>query len=251
MSLSKIFHTLFATKDATLENIEHLDNAIIFHARVHNSQKKCSCCGSQNVHIKESKERSFRGCNLGNKKTFLKLIVHKFLCLDCKKRRWMKLPFTWGKFPLTKSFINYIIALNAISTLFHVAQFLGLEWKTVKNIDKAHLKKRPKQFAFKKLRYISIDEIAIRKGHKYMTIFTDIATGQIIYAVRGRKEEIIAPFLKQLAKRAKRLKGIAMDMSAGYSAAVSKYLPHVAIVFDRFHVTKVLNGALDEVRKEE
>ena len=42
-----------------------------------------------------------------------------------------------------------------------------------------------------------------------------------------------------------------MDMSAGYAGAVNKYLPHAAIVFDRFHITKVLTQALDDVRKEE
>lgn len=84
-----------------------------------------------------------------------------------------------------------------------------------------------------------------------MTIFTDISTGTIIHAVRGRKGECLAPFLKQLAKKAKRLKGIAMDMSAGYAASVKKFLPNVDIIFDRFHVTKVLTTAVDNVRKAE
>jgi transposase len=156
-----------------------------------------------------------------------------------------------GKLPLTKSFVRNIIELTGMSTLLHIARLYDLQWKTVKNIDKANLLKRQKQFSFKKLRYISIDEIAIRKGHHYMTIISDIFTGQIIYAVKGRKEKELAGFLKRLAKRGKRLKGVAMDMSASYAASVSKYLPHVAIVFDRFHVTKVINNALDEIRKEE
>jgi len=163
----------------------------------------------------------------------------------------MKLPFALGKYPLTKSFVNYIISLIGISTLLHVARLCNLQWKTVRNLDKENLKRRPKQFSFKKLEYLSIDEIAIRKGHHYMTIISDIATGQIIYAVEGRSEEVLVPFLKKLRQRARKLKAIAMDMSAGYAAAVKKHLSHVAIVFDRFHVTKVLTKAVDEVRKEE
>jgi transposase len=163
----------------------------------------------------------------------------------------MQLPFTCGKLPLTRSFIYYIVQLTAIGTLLAVALFLGLHWTTVKNIDKANLAKRAKQFSFKKLRYISIDEIAIRKGHKYMTIFTDISTGQIIFAIEGRSEEAIRPFLKQLAKKAKRLRGIGIDMSAAYASAIKKHLPHIDIIFDRFHVTKLLNDTIDKIRRAE
>lgn len=251
MSLSKIFNILFETKDAILESIQCEENEIFFFAHMRKSSYRCSCCGAKQVQIKETKKRTFRGCNLGPKKTYLKIVVHKFLCYKCKKKRWAALPFAMGKLPLTKSFIRHIIELTGMSTLLHIARLYGLQWKTVKNIDKTNLSKRQKQFSFKKLRYISVDEIAIRKGHHYMTIITDIFTGQIIYAVKGRKEKEIEGFLKRLASRAKRLKGVAMDMSAGYSASVSKYLPHVAIVFDRFHVTRVITDALDEIRKEE
>ena len=255
MSPSKLFHALFKTKIATLDFVEEIKNSLggiseyIFYARIRMHHKRCPCCKSNKVRVKESKERTFRGCNLVEAKTYIKLKTHKLLCLKCGKKRWINLPFAVGKLPMTKSYMNYVISLVAMSTIIDVALHCNLQWKTVKNIHKAHLRKRPKQFSFKKLRYLSIDEIAIRKGHKYMTIFTDISTGQIIYAVKGRKEELIAGFLKQLAKKAKKLRGIAMDMSAGYSAAIKKYLPHVDIVFDRFHVTKVLNKAVDEIRK--
>jgi len=251
MSLSKVFHTLIGDKSAILESTEVLPEKVVFQARIHKNKEKCSCCGSSKVQHKELKKRTFRMCNLGEKKAYLEIIVYKLLCLACGKKAWMQLSFSMGKYPLTKSFVNYLVSLIGISTILHVARLCNLQWKTLKNIDKENLKKRPKQFSFKKLRYISIDEIAIKKGHHYMTIISDISTGQIIYAVEGRKEEILSDFLQKLKLRAKRLNGIAMDMSAGYSAAVKKHLPHVAIVFDRFHVTKVLTKAVDEVRKAE
>jgi transposase len=251
MSLSKFFHTLFKTKIAILKCVKELEDSIVFHAQIHKHHKRCACCKSKYVRIKDSKERTFRGCDLGGKKTFMKLMTYKFRCLNCGKTRWMDLPFTMGKLPMMRSFIEYVISLAAISTLQDVARFLSLEWKTVKNIDRANLRRRPKQFSFRKLRYLSIDEIAIKKGHNYMTIISDVSTGQIIYAVKGRKEEELRGFLRQLALRARRLRGVAMDMSAGYARLVRKYLPHAAIIFDRFHVTKVLNKAVDDLRKAE
>ena len=251
MSVSRIFHTLIGDKSVVLQGTEFHPDHVIFHGRVRSREKKCSCCGCSDVIIKETKERTFRTLDLAKKRTYLKVDVYKVLCKKCLNRTWIHLPFTCGKLPMTRSFMLYIIQLTAMATLLAVALFLNLQWKTVKNIDKANLAKRAKQFSFKKLRYISIDEIAVKKRHKYMTIFTDISTGQIIHAVEGRNEEAIRPFLRLLAKKAKRLRGIGIDMSVGYASSVRMHLPKVALIFDRFHVTKMLNDSIDKIRREE
>lgn len=251
MSISKIFYTLINDKNTIFQKAEFQTNVIIFRSRLKNNMKQCPCCKSFDVRIKETKERTFRMLNLGKKRTQLKIDVHKVWCKKCNKKAWIELPFSCGKLPMSKSFIEYIIQLTSMTTLLCVALFLCLQWKTVKNIDKANLKNRGKQFSFKKLRYISIDEIAIKKGHKYMTIFTDIATGQIIHAVEGRSEIVLRPFLRLLAKKAKRLRGIGIDMSAAYASSIKKNLPNVSVIFDRFHVTKLLNNTIDRIRRAE
>lgn len=251
MSTSTIFYTLITDKSTIFQKAEFQSDHIIFRSRLRENTKRCPCCRSFDVRIKETKERTFRMANIGQKRTQLKINLHKVWCQKCDKKTWIELPFMCGKLPMTKSFIRYIIQLTAMTTLLCVALFLGLHWKTVKNIDKANLSKRAKQFSFKKLRYISIDEIAIKKGHKYMTIFTDISTGQIIHAVEGRSEEALRPFLKLLSKKAKRLRGIGIDMSAAYASSIKKNLPTVAIIFDRFHVTKLLNNTIDKIRRAE
>lgn len=251
MSISKVFYTLIENKNTIFQSAEFHSDYIIFRGRLRQNAKQCPCCKSFDVRIKETKERTFRMLNLGQKRTQLKIDVYKVWCQKCDKKAWINLPFTCGKLPMTISFMHYIIQLTAMTTLLCVTLFLGLQWKTVKNIDKLNLSKRAKQFSFKKLRYISIDEIAIKKGHKYMTIFSDISTGQIIHAVEGRSEEVLRPFLKLLSKKAKRLRGIGIDMSAAYSSSIKKHLPNVSIIFDRFHVTKLLNNTIDKIRRSE
>jgi transposase len=251
MSISKVFYTLIEDKSVVFQSAEFQSDYTIFRGRLRQNCKKCPNCKASNVRIKETKERTFRMLNLGQKRTYLKMDSHKVWCRQCNAITWLQPSFSSGKLPMTKSFINYVLQLTAMTTLLCVALFLGLQWKTVKSLDKASLSKRAKQFSFRKLRYISIDEIAIRKGHKYMTIFTDIATGQIIHAVEGRDEESLRPFLKLLSKKARRLKGIGIDMSAAYSSSIQKHLSHVAIIYDRFHVTKLLNDTVDKVRRAE
>ena len=251
MSVSKVFYALLNDKSATFESANIQEDHAVFYGHLRQHVRKCPCCQSQDVRIKETKERVFRMLNLGNKRAYLKINTHKIWCQRCEAKAWLKLPFTIGKLPMTKSFMQYIVQLTAITTLLAVAILLGLQWNTVKNIDKANLAKRAKQFSFKKLRYLSIDEIAIKKGHNYMTIFSDISTGRIIHAVEGRKEEVLRPFLKQLAKKARRLRGIAIDMSAAYASSVKLHLPGAEIIFDRFHVTKLLTDTIDKIRRSE
>jgi transposase len=121
----------------------------------------------------------------------------------------------------------------------------------VKSIHKEHLKKKYEEIEFDKLEFLTIDEFSIRKGHNYMTIFVDIRTGRIIHAIEGRSQSDIAPFLKELACKAKNLKAIAMDMSGSFSSAVRSILPNVDIVFDHFHVDALIHKALDEIRRQQ
>ena len=89
---------------------EETADANIFHAQSHKYNKRCACCNSIKVHHKDSKERMFRGCDFpGGINNYIKITTYKLHCLSCGKTRWMKLPFTVGKLPMIKSFINHVI----------------------------------------------------------------------------------------------------------------------------------------------
>ncbi|HAO52839.1 TPA: ISL3 family transposase [Candidatus Magasanikbacteria bacterium] len=249
--ISKLFYKAFNLNTVILKSFDFIDNNIIFKCIPKESLKKCSCCHSKRIQIKETKVRKLRMVPIGKKKCFLEIIVYKFKCKDCKSSTWIKLPFACGKLPMTKPFVTYILSMIKMGTIKAVATFTSLNWNTVKNIHKKSLNEKYKKIAYKDLIYLSMDEFSIRKGHKYMTVFLDIQTGQIIYAVEGRCIEDISCFLQKPAKKAHKLKAIAMDLSPPFISAVKKYLPNVSIVFDHFHVTKIINQALDELRKKE
>lgn len=249
--IAKFLYLGFGIKNVILKSFNIIDNIFVFTCTLKKCMKKCSKCHSHEVQIKETKRRLLRMVPLGSTKCLLEITVHKFKCRACGSCCWTRLPFTVGKLPLTKSFITYILSLVKITTVKSVAGLLDLQWKTVKNIHKDWLKDKHKKIRYKDLIYLSIDEFSIRRGHTYMTVFLDIRTGRIVYAVEGRAVEDIRPFLEKLSKKARKLKAIAMDMSRSYISGVQEYLPHVSIVFDRFHVHKLLNEALDAVRKQE
>jgi len=150
----------------------------------------------------------------------------------------------------TRSFALTVLDLLQFATIKAVADYLHVGWDMIKEIHKLKLTNIYKKQHLKSLTHLGIDEFSIQKGHRYMTVFVDLQTGRIIHAVEGRSAEAVSPFLKQLARRAKKLKAIAVDMSRSYIKAIKEHLGHVDIVFDHYHISALANQAIDEYRKE-
>jgi transposase len=242
---------LFGIQNVECHSTEYADGKIIFYAESLQTNASCPNCEGNNTYFRGQKCRKLRMVPWGKMQCFLHLTLHRIACHDCGKCCWPKLDFVDGKQRMVRAFVEYVLCLVAISTILGVAKLLGVGWDLVKNIHKEHLKKKYEKIRFRELEFLSIDEFSIRKGHNYMTIFVDIRTGRIIHAVEGRSKADIAPFLRKLAKKAKNLKAIAMDMSGSFASAVASILPKVDIVFDHFHVDALINKALDEIRRQQ
>lgn len=101
---------------------------------------------------------------------------------------------------------------------------------------------------------LGIDETSSKRGHDYITLGVDLDCKRVIYACEGKDEQTVAGLKDHLDNKgvqSDQIKHVSMDMSPAYISGVSKHFPQASIVFDRFHVTKMLNDAVDEVRKRE
>lgn len=102
------------------------------------------------------------------------------------------------------------------------------------------------------LELLGIDEKAFAKGHRYASILIDLVKGRVIDVVEGRSEESASKLFGTLPEpAAASIQAVAMDMWPPYINAVEKLLPEAAIVFDRFHIKKHLNEAVDQIRRQE
>lgn len=109
-------------------------------------------------------------------------------------------------------------------------------------------------FDFKNVKRVCVDETATKRGHKYVSIFTDYDTGQVLYVTEGRKKDVFSEFYGWLWDKEGHPGAIelfSMDMSISYQAGQKEYFGGAEIVFDRFHIKKCLNKAIDTVRKKE
>lgn len=147
---------------------------------------------------------------------------------------------------------NYIVELCKIMSLKEVAEHLDLDWKTVKEIHKRHLLEKFSEEDIGKPRFLAVDEISLKKRHRYLTLVVNWETGRVLWIGEGRRYETLKEFFGSLTDKQKEsIEAIAMDMWDPYIKAVKECCPEAAIVFDQFHVVQAFNKVIDKVRNDE
>jgi len=134
-----------------------------------------------------------------------------------------------------------------------VAELERLHDSTVKKLDTIYMAKQVALAGTPAPRVIGVDEIAIRKGHDYRIIVSDLDRGRPIWVGgRGRREEDLDVFFQGIGTRKVcRIKLVAMDMWQPFLKSVKKNVPGAEVVYDKFHIIRHLNDALDMVRRGE
>jgi len=102
----------------------------------------------------------------------------------------------------------------------------------------------------KDVRQIAIDEIALGKGRRYLTVVLNLVSGAVVFVGEGKGVEALEPFWRRLRAAKAQIRAVAIDLSPAYQKAVAKHLPQATVVFDRFHVVKLLNHKLSQLRRQ-
>jgi transposase len=248
MSTSLLYHA-FGIRGYEYTRTDYQNGQVIF--TIHQDPKTCRCaaCGSPDVHSRGRVERRFRSLPIGSRATFVDLPIPRVECQACGVVRQVEIPFADARRTYTCSFERYALELSRRMTIRDVAKHLGVSWDVIKEIQKRDLSRRYAKPKLKHLRHIAIDEIAIGKGHRYLTIVLDLESGAVVFVGDGKGADALKPFWKRLRSSKAKIQAVAMDMSAAYRGAVSTHLPEAKIVFDRFHVMKLFNEKLSDLRR--
>ena len=128
----------------------------------------------------------------------------------------------------------------------------GIDWKTVKRFDKSALEEELNPPDLEGLRVLAVDEIAIKKGHRYATVIIDFETRRVVWAVEDRTEEALGSFYEMLGEdRCDLIEAVAMDMWKPYENATRRYCRNAEIVYDKFHILSHFSKVIDKVRNAE
>jgi transposase len=248
MSTSLLYHA-FGIRGYHYTRTDYHDGQTIFTIRQEAETCRCSACGSSHVQSRGHVERRFRTVPIGPRATLVVLPIPRVECLDCGVVRQVKVPFADPRRSYTHTFRRYALELSRRMTIRDVAKHLDVSWDMIKDIQKRDLSRRYAKPKLKHLRRIAIDEIAIAKGHRYLTVVLDLDSGAVVFVGDGKGADALKPFWRRLRPSGARIEAVAMDMSAAYRTAVSTNLREAKIVFDRFHVMKLFNEKLSDLRR--
>ena len=250
MNTDIMYHAFGVSKQECL-GIRRKDNQIIVVIETPRQKDCCSCCGSHNVIRSGSHRRQFRSVPFGARPCVLDMNVHRLVCKDCGAIAQEEIDFAKGKRRHTQCFANMVIDLSRFATIKDIAWFLQVSWDVVRNIQMEFLQKEYGNPDLSKLRLISIDEFAVRKGHVYKTIVIDLVTGRIVYAADGKSSSALDGFWEKLGERKNHIEAVCTDLSSAYINAVTSNLPNAKLVADHFHVAKLMNEAVDDLRRQQ
>lgn len=153
----------------------------------------------------------------------------------------------------TKRFAYYVGRRCEAATVKDIAKELRLDWKTVKELEKQYMGEKLRRAGNPRPKTIGIDEISIRKGHSYRIVVSDLERRRPIwFGGIDRSEESLKLFYEWLGPaKTKGIRLALMDMWKPFENATREHAPHTAILYDKFHILRHLNEAMDKIRKSE
>ncbi len=184
---------------------------------------------------------------------YLEMEIRRVFCRRCVKVKQEKLDWLADLPFYTKRFAFYVGRRCRDSSLSDIAKELHLDWKTVKTLEMQYLREQLRRAGTPGPKVIGIDEISLRKGHVYRIVVSDLERKRAIwFGGKDRSEESLDLFYKWLGeKKSRRVQLAVMDMWKAFRNSTRRQAPQAAILFDKFHVLRHLNEALDKIRKRE
>jgi transposase len=193
--------------------------------------------------------RRWRTLDVGSTKAYLQASAPR---VSCREHGVVVAHVPWARPGAKCSYVfeDTCAWLAAHTALSVVTVFLRLAWRTVADIvARVVADGRETNDLLTGLARIGIDEIAYRKGHRYLTVIVDHGTGRLVWAAEGRNQQTLAKFFDELGtERAAELTHVSADGAEWIHAVVAERAPQAVICLDAFHVVVWAMKALDKVR---
>jgi len=168
--------------------------------------------------------------------------------------RQVEVPWGGRMTGFTLLFEALILALLQRMPVHEVGELFKISDNKLWELMHRYVEKAKSHIDFSAMQRIGIDETSARKGHDYITLFVDMDKKSVVHIEEGRGAETIKGFAAELeakGAKAEQIKEVSSDLSPAFISGIAKYLPAASLTFDRFHVMKIINEAVDKTRKWE
>lgn len=201
----------------------------------------------------DTSRKTWRHMNFFQYRCFLHARVPR-VQINSGKIKQVKTPWEGAVSGFTLLFEAFIIQMVKVLPVHQVCEIVGTYDAKLWNILISYTEQARAQSDFSEVSQVGVDETAARRGHDYVTTFVDLEEKKTIFVTEGKSNQTVVEFAKDLALHggdAKNIKNVSCDMSPAFIKGIEENLPNAEIVFDKFHIIKIINEAVDDVRKEE
>lgn len=215
---------------------------------------RCGECGALCRSIHDARERLWRHHDLAGMTLHLRYRIQRARCPDCGTVKTERVPWAEHGSNFTYAFEERAAFLAQQCSKTAVVALLRTTWRTVgtlirRVVERSHAANGDR---LDNLRLIGVDELSYRRHHKYVTVVVDHETSRVVWAAEGKSAATLKRFFEDLGpERSALLEAVTLDLSGAYIKAVTEASPKAKLIFDRFHVQRLAQVALDETRRDE
>ena len=217
------------------------------------SRFACPTCGAAGCPAYDTERKTWRHLNFFQHQAWLNARVPRVRCDVCGIKT-ATVPWARPDSGFTLLFEALVMTMVSAMPVAAVARIVGEHdtrlWRVVHHyVDQARAR-----IDTADVTRIAIDETAARRGHNYITLFADIDQARVLFATEGKDAETVAAFAGDLAAHGgdpEAIDEVCIDMSPAFIKGVAENLPNAAVTFDKFHAVKIVNDAVDQVRRSE
>lgn len=250
MRATTLLNKLIRLPGLSINGLSFEDGAMVLTFRRTFQLLTCPACDTRVRGRLSTKIRRWRHLGWGGVTIYLEGPIRRLRCPHCQSVATERVPWARPGSTFTRPFEDVVAFLAQRLSHTAVVELTGVDWQTVGRIARRLVAEKLDGRRFDNLRRIGVDEIAYRRNHKYLTVVVNHDTGDVVWAAEGKSSETLGAFFEQLGPdRLKMLEVVSIDLSAAYQKALRESVPNAQIVFDKFHVARLAQKALDEVRR--
>lgn len=217
------------------------------------SEFSCPICGRGECKAYDTSEKTWRHLNFFQHRAYLHARVPRVECGACGVKL-VEVPWAREGSGFTLLFEAFVLALVKDMPVAAVARLVGEHDTRLWRILHHYVDQTREAADFSQVEHVGVDETSAKRGHNYITLFCDLDQAKVLFATEGQDHTTFGRFRLDLLAhggRPEQITEFCMDMSAGFLKGAARQFPDAGIVFDRFHVMKLVNDAVDEVRRGE
>lgn len=252
MSSNIVLSNLLSLNKTRVVRCEFTERALVLDVKPTFLLARCSGCGRKVRRVYDTyRGRTWRHMDFGGMEVHLRCDLRR---VDCRRCGVLVELVPWADHgsTFTHRFEHQVAFLAQHASRTVVSEVMRIAWRTVGNVIRRVVARAGRRDLLSNLRRIGVDELSYRRHHEYITVVIDHDTGRIVWARPGRSAATLEAFFDQMgAERCARLENVTIDMSQAYESAARRYAPNATIVFDRFHVQRLVHDALDALRRSE